>query len=156
MKRMSAAIAAIGCAFAISVSAQDTKVQTTIKTEGGIKTVTYSGCVGAGTQTRTYILDKVVPVTTKTETSSPGVSTTTVETRYVLVPDEKVEVQQHLGHKVEVTGMLIPAGDSKIKTETKVDNENAKDTKTTTTVKADNSLPQFRATSIKSTGEVCG
>ena len=155
MKRTIALIGAVGCALAVSLSAQDTKVTTTTKTEGGAKVVTYAGCLGPGTETRTYMLNKVVPVTTTTETRSPAGSSTTTETRYVIVPDEKVEVQSHLGHKVEVTGILLPAGDSKVKTETKVDREDAKDTKTTTTLKTDSSIPQFKATSIKSTGEVC-
>jgi hypothetical protein len=156
MKRIAAGLCAVGCAFAVSLSAQDTKVTTTTKTDGGeLKQVTYSGCLGPGAETRTYVLNKVVPVTRTTETATPDGTVTTTETRYALVPDAKVEVQQHMGHKVEVTGVIIPAGESKVKTETKVDNENAKDTKSTTTIKTDSPMAQFRATSIRSTGEAC-
>jgi len=156
MKRIGAALCAVGCAFAVSLSAQDTKTTTTTKTEGGdLKQVTYLGCLGPGAETRTYVLNKVVPVTRTTETSTPAGSVTTSETRYALVPDGQVEVQQHVGHKVEVTGVIIPAGESKIKTETKVDRYDAKDTKSSATLKTDSPMPQFRATSIRSTGEAC-
>jgi len=155
MKRTIALMGALGFACVISLSAQDSKVTTTTKTEGGAKMMTYAGCLGPGTETRTYMLNKVVPVTTTTETRTPSASSSTSETKYVLVPDEKVEVQSHLGQKVEVTGILLPKGESRVKTETKVDNEDAKDTNTSTTLKSDNSIPQFKVTSIKSTGETC-
>jgi hypothetical protein len=37
----------------------------------------------------------------------------------VLVPGPTVQFQQFVGHQVEVTGMIVPAGDSKTKTETR-------------------------------------
>lgn len=156
MKRMTATLCAMGCAFAVSLSAQDSKVTTTTKTQGGdLKQVTYSGCLSPGTETRTYILNKVVPVTRTTQTATPGGSVTTTETRYALVPDGQVEVQSHVGHKVEVTGVIIPAGESRVKTETKVERDDAKDTKSSSTMKTDSPMAQFRATSIRTTGEAC-
>jgi hypothetical protein len=81
-------------------------------------------CVGSGTETLSFVLNKVVPVGRSTETTvgTTG-STTTTTTTYALVPDEKVEIQSHMGHKVEVTGVMIPAGDSKTTTTTKVERE---------------------------------
>ena len=58
------------------------------------------------------MLDKVVPVTRTTTTETPTSSTTTSSTSYVLVPGETVQVQEHVGKKVEVTGMLIPGGNT--------------------------------------------
>src|SRR6187455_477944 len=99
---------ALGC-MAITAQAQDTTVKTQTKTTGGdAQTVTYIGCVQTGTETKTYILDKVVPVSRTTTTDAAGGRATT--TTYTLVPGEKVEVQQHVGHKVEVTGTLITGG----------------------------------------------
>jgi len=93
---------------------------------------------------------QVVPVGRSTETTvgTSGTTTTTTTTKYALVPDEKVEIQTHVGHKVEVTGVMIPAGDSKSTTTTKIEREDAPDSKTKETVKTDNALPQFRVTSI--------
>jgi len=71
------------------------------------------------------------------------------------VPAEKVELQQHVNHKVEVTGLMIPAGDSKTETKTKVEREGAPDTTTKETVKSENAMPQFRVISIKSVAENC-
>jgi hypothetical protein len=141
----------------IGLSAQDTKTTTTTKTEGAkVETVTYTGCMQTGTETKSIILAKVQPVSSTTETAvgTSGVTQTTT-TSYALVPAEKVELQTHVGHKVEVTGMMIPAGESKTTTETKVEREDAPDTKSKETVKSDSSLPQFRVVSVKDTNESC-
>jgi hypothetical protein len=144
---------ALGCA-AIAVNAQETTTRTTTKSSGGeVKTVTYTGCVQTGTQARSYVLDKVVPVSKTTTSDVTGATSTT--TTYLLVPGERVEVQQHVGQKVEVTGMLIPAGDVKTETKTEIERDDAKDTKTKETVKSDNATAQFRVTSIKALGEAC-
>jgi hypothetical protein len=142
--------AALVCAT-IAVNAQETTVKT--KTEGGdkAKMVTYTGCLGAGTETRTYVLDKVVPVTKTTEVAGTGGTVAVTSTSYILVPGEKVMLQQHVGHKVEVTGMLMPGGDSK--TKTKIERDNAPDTKITT--KVDNDKPHFQVMSVKELAEPC-
>ncbi len=143
---------ALGCA-AFTVHAQETTTRTVTKSSGGeVKTVTYTGCVITGTQARTYVLDKVVPVRQTTTTDATGTSTVT---SYMLIPGDSVTVQEHVGHKVEVTGEMVPGGDVKSKTETKVDREDAKDTKTTTKTKSENQLPQFRVTSIKTVADTC-
>ena len=144
---------AFGCA-ALTAYAQETTVKSTTKSSGGeVKTVTYTGCVHQGEQAKTYVLDKVVSLSRTTTTDATGATSTT--TTYVLVPGERVEMQTHVGHKVEVTGMLIPAGKVTTETKTTVDREDAKDTKTREKVESKNSAPQFRVTSIKSLGESC-
>jgi len=148
---------ALACASVIAVNAQDTKVKSETKIDGKIQTVTYTGCLGSGTETRTYILDKAVPVSRTTESRPTGTGGTvkTTTTTYVLVPDEKVELQTHVGHKVEVTGMLIPAGESKMTTKTKIDREDAKDTKIKETTKIDADQPHFRVISVKQLPDPC-
>lgn len=158
MRRSIAALAvALGCSCVIALSAQDTKTTTTTKTEGGkATTVTYTGCMQTGTETRSVILAKVEPVSSTTETAvGTGGVTRTTTTTYALVPGEKVEFQTHIGHKVEVTGMMIPAGESKTTTKTEVEREDAPDTKSKETVKTDSPVPQFRVTSIKDLNEKC-
>ena len=161
MTRSIAAFAvAMACSCVMGVSAQETKTTTETKTEGaGAKatTVSYTGCMQTGTETRSVVLAKVQPVSSTTETAigTSGVTTTTTSTTYALVPAEKVEFQTHIGHKVEVTGMMIPAGESKTTTETKVEREDAPDSKSKETVKTNAPLPQFRVTSIKDTNERC-
>ena len=160
MKRSIAALAvALGCSCVIAVSAQETKTTTETKTEGAAAkatTVTYTGCMQTGTETKSVVLAKVQPISKTTETAigTSGVTTTTTTT-YALVPGEKVDFQTHLGHKVEVTGMMIPAGESKTTTETKVEREDAPDTKAKETVKTNAPLPQFRVMSVKDTNESC-
>ena len=159
MTRSIAALAvAFGCSCVIGISAQETKTTTTTKTEGAkATTVTYTGCMQTGTETRSVVLAKVQPISRTTETAvgTSGATTTTTTTTYALVPDEKIEFQTHLGHKVEVTGMMIPAGESKTTTETKVEREDAPDTKSKETVKTNAPLPQFRVMSIKDLNDSC-
>jgi hypothetical protein len=156
MTKIPAATCVAALALGLSVSAQDTKVQTTTKTEGGqAQTVSYTGCIGSGTETRTYVLNNVVPVTRTTETVGTGGTSTVTETRYMLVPSDTVTIQEHVGRKVQVTGTLIPAGDSKTQTKTKIDREDAPDSTVKETTKRDNATPQFRVTSIKDLAERC-
>jgi hypothetical protein len=82
---------ALGC-VAITAHAQDATVKSRTKTSGGdAQTVTYTGCVQTDTQSSSYILDKVVPLSRSTATDAAGTTGTT--TTYMLVPGEKVEVQ---------------------------------------------------------------
>ena len=154
MKRFITSFAfALGCT-AVALNAQETRTKTEVKTSGGEpQMVTYTGCVQTGTQAKTYVLDKVVPVTKTTTTETPTSSTTTQSTSYVLVPGgESVTVHEHVGEKVEVTGMLIPGGDRRTETTTRTEREDAPDTKTRTRVETEDAMPEFKVTSIKKIG----
>ena len=144
---------ALGCTTLV-VGAQETRTKTEVKRSGGdAQVVTYSGCVQAGTQAKTYVLDKVVPVTKTTTTETPTSSTTTRSTSYVLVPGgETVTVQEHVGHKVEVTGVLLQGGNTRTETETRTERDDAPDSKTRTRVETRNGMPEFKVTSIKNIG----
>ena len=143
-------------AFGLAVNAQDTTIKSETKTSGAeAKSVSYTGCVGAGTETKTYVLSKAIPVTRTTETVGTTGTTTVTDTSYILVPGPTVQVEEHVGHKVEVTGMMIPAGDSKTQTKTTIDREDGPDSKVKEKTKADNAMARFSVTSIKDTGERC-
>src|SRR5260221_8559097 len=116
MRFVASLTVAVGCALAIAVHAQDRTTTTKTEVKGDAKTITYSGCVRTGTEAQSFILDKIVPVGQTTEVGTSGSVTTT--TTYLLVPGEKIAFQQYVGHKVEVTGMMMPAGDSKTETRT--------------------------------------
>jgi hypothetical protein len=148
MKRLATFALALGCASL--VHAQSDKVKTTIKTDDA-HLVTYTGCVQSGTQTKSYVLDRVAPVRRTTEFNADGSTTTT--TTYALVSDGSVQFEQQVGHKVEVQGVLIPAGhgDADIKTKTEV---NGKDTKSKVQIDKTSS-PQLRVVSMKPLGETC-
>ena len=136
---------ALGCT-AVAINAQETRTQTETRSSGGQpQVVTYSGCVQTGTQAKTFVLDKVVPVTKTTTTETPTSSTTTSTTSYVLVPGDTVQVQEHVGKKVEVTGMLIPGGNTRTETTTRTDREDAPDTKTRERTETRNAPPRRRA-----------
>src|SRR5882672_6223154 len=109
MKRISTFVLALGCAslLATHANAQSDKVKTTIKTDDA-KAVTYTGCVQTGAQARTYVLDRVQPVRKTTEFNADGSTTTT--TTYSIVSDTSVQLEPQVGRRVEVQGVLIPAG----------------------------------------------
>jgi hypothetical protein len=156
MMRIPAATCVAALMLGLTVSAQDTKVTTTTKTKGGdAQTVSYTGCVGAGTETKTYVLNNVVPVTRTTETIGTTGASTVTETRYMLVPGETVTLQEHVGRKVEVTGTLIPGGDSKSETKTKIEREDGPDSTVKAKTKSDDAAPQFRVTAIRDLAERC-
>jgi hypothetical protein len=143
---------ALFCA-SLAVHAQETTTKTKTKVDDDkAKTVTYTGCVQSGTEARTFILNKVVPVTTQTtQPTGTGGTITTTQTEYVLVPGEAVTLQQHVGHKVQVTGMMIPQGETKSKT--KIEREHGPDT--TIKEKTDSDRPHFRVLSVKDLSEPC-
>ena len=101
------------------------------------------------------MLNNVVRVTRTTETIGTTGGSTVTETRYMLVPGDTVTIQEHVGHKVEVTGTLTPGGDSKTQTKTKVDRDDGPDTTVKEKAKTDNAMPQFRVTAIRDLAERC-
>jgi hypothetical protein len=159
MKRffsMSAAAAGFALMLGLHAAAQQqppastSTDQTKIKAEHA-QTTTFTGCLQTGTQAKTYILDKVVAAKTTEIVGTSG--ETAVVTKYELIPAEQVEMQEHVGHKVEVTGVLVPAGkgDAKVKTETKLPGQEEK-----TEAKIEKGpVPQFRVISIKQLADSC-
>ena len=153
MRNVIAATAIVlGFTFTSSAIGQDVKTKTKIKGDDA-QTVTYTGCVQTGPQTRSFVLSKVMPVgqTTQTTTDSSGVSTATTTTTYALIPGDTVQITEYVGHKVEVTGMLVPKGEMSVKTQTKVDG----DTQRKEEVKTESDLPQFRVISVRNLAERC-
>jgi hypothetical protein len=98
------------------------------------------------------VLEHVAPVSRETTANEDG--TVTQSTTFALVPDGTVQLESQVGHRVEVTGVRVPAGhgDVDIKSKTKV---NGHDTEKSKTEIDKTSSPQFRVMSVKSTGESC-
>jgi hypothetical protein len=141
-------------ATALTVHAQETTVKSKTRSSGGeAQTVTYTGCVQSGTEAKTYVLNKVVPKT-RTTTTDLETGETLTSTAYALV-SSTVQVQEHIGKKVEVTGTLIPGGDTRTETTTRVERDDAPDIRKRERVETKNAMPEFRVTSIKDLGERC-
>jgi hypothetical protein len=158
--------AAIACAFAVSLSAQDTTVKTKSKTKieaDDAKTVTLSGCLQRG-DTGTFTLSNVAatpaPAEEQTATGTAGAMAA-----YELMPRDSVNLNAHVGHKVEITALELPAAtasddDSKIKTKTKtkVKVDDAPDTKVETRTKAElprGATPRLTVVSVKHIAPNC-
>jgi hypothetical protein len=141
-------------ATALAAHAQETTVKSKTTSSGGeVQTVMYTGCVQTGTEAKTYVLDKVVPKT-RTTTTDLETGQSTTSTSYSLV-SETVQVREHVGKKVEVTGTLIPGGNTRTETTTRVERDDAPDTKKRERVETRNAMPEFRVTAIKDLGERC-
>jgi hypothetical protein len=158
MKSATSIAAALMFSFGIAAHAQEaaSKSKTNVK-DGDSQPVTFIGCVQTAAETRTYILEKVAPVsrTTTTETTGTSGAVTTTSTTYALVPGEKVELQTHVGRKAEATGIVIPAGDSKTKTKTKIEREGEPDAKVKEKTKTDSDRPKLQVVSVKPLQEPC-
>jgi hypothetical protein len=141
--------AASAAMFVMHTQAQSTETKTKVKTEHA-QQVTYTGCVGAG-DSQTYVLQNVQPISKTEVTRADG--TVTTSTTYALIPEGTVQVQQNVGRRVEVTGVLIDAGhgDAKITQRSKT---NGKEDKTTTEVER-GPFPQLKVMSMKPTGGSC-
>jgi len=149
MKLITTTVLALGCASL--VYAQTDKIKTKVKADDGAKVVSYSGCVQT-TPAHTYVLEHIAPVSRETTINADGSSSTT--TTFALVPESSVQLEPQVGHRVEVTGIRVPAGhgDADIKSKTEV---NGHDTEKTKTEINKTSYTQFRVTSVKATGESC-
>ena len=149
MKIITTTVLALGCASL--VYAQTDKIKTKVKADDGAKIVSYSGCVQS-TPAHTYVLEHVAPVSRETTVNADGSTTTT--TTFALVPEASVQLEPQVGHRVEVTGIRVPAGhgDADVKTKTKV---NGHETEKSKTEIDKTSYTQFRVTSVKATGESC-
>ena len=152
---------ALACFFglAVAVNAQDTtttKEKVKVTGGGAAQTASYTGCVATGSETTTYVLNHVVPVSKTVENRSGTVSTTT--TSYVLVPgSDTVTFTKLVGHKVEVTGVMIPGGkETKVEKKTKIERDNAPDVKIKEESKSnEGAMPHFRVASVKDLPDPC-
>ena len=145
------------------LQAQDIKSTTEVKSDDA-KAVVYTGCLQTGVETKSFILENAIPqkqTTSTTTTVGKGgaqQSTSTTTTTYSLIPGEKIDFQQNVGEKVEVTAILIPAGKdtSKIETKTKTEVEGQPDRKVETKEKVPQSdMPQLRVVSVKHLSDRC-
>src|SRR5262245_51641140 len=156
--RLATLTIALVCAFGLAVNAQEqSKAKTKIK-GGAAQTVSYTGCIATGAQTTTYILNNGVPVTKTVEQRGTTGTVTTTTTSYVLVPgSDTITFTNLVGHKVEVTGIMIPAGkETKVESKTKIEREGAPDVKIEERKKTgEAAMPHFRVLSVKELPDPC-
>jgi len=158
MRYLGTLTVALTCAFGLAVSAQETTTAKTKIKSNAPHMVTYTGCVANGSETTTYMLNNVVPVTRTVERRGTSGTISTTTTSYVLVPGSNtVTFTSLVGHKVEVTGVMIPAGkDVKTRSKTKIEREGAPDVKIEEHSKTDTTtMPHFRVVSVKQLSEPC-
>jgi hypothetical protein len=145
------------CACGLVANAQEQSKQKT-KIKGDAQTVSYAGCVATGAQTTTYLLNNSVPVTKTVEQKGTTGTVTTTTKSYVLVPgSDTITFTNLVGHKVQVTGIMIPAGkETKVESKTKIEREGAPDVKIEERKKTDEAaIPQFRVLSVKELPDPC-
>jgi hypothetical protein len=139
-------IAAVVLAGAVA-GAQDItqKAKTKVSVEDG-KTITVTGCIGRG--------------------SEGGFTLTSVAGKdgalgsYALVVDDTDKLDDHIGHRVEITGKAADQGKGKVKvettTETKIQGQDPQKTETKSEVKGDlKGVPFLSVKSVRMIASVC-
>jgi hypothetical protein len=114
MKRVFAATC-LAAAFAVGLSAQQPP-QTPSQTADKDKTVTLTGCVRAGDQPGSFVLanakpDDKAPSATGTSGTTPAPDTKGLEnaTLRLIGAPASVNLSEHVGHTVQVTGTVAPS-----------------------------------------------
>jgi len=115
MKRVFAATC-LAAAFAVGLAAQQPP-QTPSQTSDKDKTVTLTGCVRAGEQPGSFVLanikadEKAPPGATGTSGTTPAPDTKDFENATVRLANApaSVNLSEHVGHQVQVTGTVAPA-----------------------------------------------
>jgi len=102
---------------------------------------------------------------TKVDNDDHAVATSGAASSYAVTPRAGVDLAAHAGEEVEIGAVMIDArkggdkdADLKIKENTKIDRDDARDSKEKSTTKAEVSrgpLPQLMAMSVKSLGRSC-
>jgi hypothetical protein len=147
MKRLITATM-IALAWSVGLSAQSAKVksETEISVKDG-KNVTVTGCVERATNGTGFVL-----------TSTEGKD---VQSRHYLLVGKDDEMDEHVGHLVEIKGKAADVGgDGKVqvKTKTKIEREDAddKETESKTEMEGDlDAIPYLGVKSVKTIRESC-
>jgi len=170
-----------------AANAQDTTVksQTKIKADDA-KVMSMTGCLRQDTLSKTYTLvgglaavgddlktksqvktdvdknDVTVKGKSKTTADDGAVATTGAISTFVLVPSNDVDLSANVGHQVRINAVMVEAGhgdaDVKIKDQTKVDPENARDSKSQTKTKIEvpkSPLGSYNVVSVTSLADTC-
>ena len=178
----------VALAISATAAAQDSTVKSQTKVSGDdAKTVVMRGCLqqtaagngflllggvaAAGddlkskSTVKTNVDDGKRTVEGKSKTKiddDRAVATAGSTTAYAVTPRSGVELASHAGQEVELTGALIEAGkgkaEVKLREDTKVDRDDAPDSKTENKSKAEiarGPLPQLLAVSVKPLGRTC-
>lgn len=107
---------------------------------------TFTGCLQAGTEAKSYILDQAAPAKTGEAVGTTGELANA--TKFDLVASDQVNLQEHVGHKVEVTGTISAAKpDTKAMAPAPSEKPGAKMEKAAT--------PQLHVSSIKQLADSC-
>jgi hypothetical protein len=159
-------LVALGLA-AVPLSAQEstTKSTTTVKTDDA-KVTTLTGCVAGGPSS--FTLTKVAAANTSSEKPSDApspVGTSGIASSYTLSARGGVDLSEHVGKKVEVTGVAMPAAakgddDAKISVSerTEVKRDDAPDEKAESKSSAEvarGAAPTFAVVSVKMVAASC-
>ena len=160
------------CAVALFAAAVLHAQDTTIKQETHIKAddakvMTVSGCLSSAGAS-SFVLTNAVTATDpakKKDDDKKSVGTSGVVSSYALVPQSGVSLAPHVGHRVELTGVVVDAAkkgddDAKVKIDekTEVKREGAPDSKAESTTKARIARgpeAQFAVASVKMVSPVC-
>ena len=151
--------------FAASVAAQDTKIttKTTVEADDAKPTVV-SGCLMGGPATFTLLNSSAAVAARESSGERGAVGTSGVVSSYSLTARDGVDLKTHVGQKVEITGVIIAAGDKdddaeiEVKEETKVERDDAPDDRAKSRTEIEVSrgaAPKLAVTAVKMLSSTC-
>jgi hypothetical protein len=155
----------VALGLAATAAAQDTKVTTETRVDSdGAKPTVVSGCLMGGPTTFT-LLNSSAALTARERSSEHGaVGTSGVVSVYSLSAGDGVDLKTHIGQKVEVTGLMIAAGDKdddvdvQVRERTEIEREDRPDEKIERRTEAEigrGPAPKLAVTSVKMLSSAC-
>lgn len=165
MRRVLSMCALAVCVGAIPAYAQNAKVESKTKVKADdAQVVSMTGCLEGGPSV--FLLSHAMIPKDQAKKLRKIVGTTGTQDTYELTPQQGVELAGDVGHKVQVTGVMVPAATAhdkhanvEVKEKTKVEAEHQPDQKSESKTKAEIAKadhPMFSVVSIRDVEPSCG
>jgi hypothetical protein len=152
----------VALGLAATAAAQETKItkETTIKADDA-KSVVVTGCLAGGPAT--FSLTNAAVLNARDRSSERGaVGTSGSVATYSLAARDGVDLNAHVGHKVEVTGVMLEKGkddgEVEITERTRIERDDAPDDKVKSRTEIElerGEGPKLAVTSVKMVSSIC-
>ena len=128
------------CAGGLGAQTRETESKTKIVVKDG-QSVTVTGCVTPASGGEGFILTNVADKSGSMHD-------------YMLVSDS-TDLSKHIGHRVQISGVVTDRGNAKVKTESKVKESDDKTTRSRSEVRGDMGMPYLGVKSFKMIAASC-
>ncbi len=141
--RLAALLLPLTFCLALVVYAQTNSTWNASQEKG--KSMKLTGCLQNGSEPNTYILDNVSMAQSRTSEAPSEMART--EPSYKLIPEGDIDLKDHIGHKVEVTGMLM--------NEEREGNESSSSGSSSSSYSQTSGTPELKVSAIRHLATTC-